>query len=234
MRTVNISLLLVACVILIACGPSQAEQDAQATQIAANDFATQTAEAPTATLTPTSVPPTATPTPTATLTATPTATPTPTATTIPTATPTPLVAQGNATFAGPMTLTKAGTNGSADRGEIEFLTSANGTAIVSVSVTLYEMNCAYEYDVTFAGVRQSGSGTEAGASGTLTYGKTAAIANGKFNFEAMGVQVSGRIISPTSAKGVISISSQVVVRGLPPSANITCNYGTWEWSADVK
>ena len=53
MKVVTTCLLLVVGVFLVACGPSQAERDAQATQIAANIFATQTAEAPTATPTPT-------------------------------------------------------------------------------------------------------------------------------------------------------------------------------------
>jgi S1-C subfamily serine protease len=48
---------------LAACGPSQAELDAQATRVAAEVFATQTAEAPTPTHTPTTTP-TLTPTPT--------------------------------------------------------------------------------------------------------------------------------------------------------------------------
>lgn len=224
MRPFYISLLFVLCLSTVGCGPSQAELDAQATSIAADIFATQTAEMPTATQTP--VPPTST--------STPQATPTHTAIPTATATATPLVAQGDATYTGPMTLTKAGTNGSAERGEIEFLTSTDGTAIVSLSVTLYEMNCSYEYDVTFAGVRQSGSGTEAAGSGTFTFNKTSPITNGKFIFEVMGVQVNGLMISPTSAEGVISISKQVIVQGLPPSADITCNYGTWDWSADVK
>jgi hypothetical protein len=68
-------ILLSACGILSACGPTQADQDATSTQIAANIFATQTAQAPTATATFTPSP-TATVTPTAT--ATPTLTPTPT------------------------------------------------------------------------------------------------------------------------------------------------------------
>ena len=65
----------------VGCGPSQAEQDAQATQIAADMFATQTAQAPTATPSPTV---TATATATPTLTPTPTQTPTPSPTTTPT------------------------------------------------------------------------------------------------------------------------------------------------------
>ena len=71
--------------LLVACGPSQAELDAQATKVAADVFATETAEAPTRTPIPT-----LTPTPTATLTSTltPTSTPTPTPTSTNTATPT--------------------------------------------------------------------------------------------------------------------------------------------------
>lgn len=87
--------------ITVACGPSQAELDAQATQVAANLSATQTAEAPTltptttSTHTPTPIPPTATFTPTPVPpTSTPTSTPSPTATPTntpePTATPTPI------------------------------------------------------------------------------------------------------------------------------------------------
>lgn len=76
--------------LLVSCGPSQAELDAQATAVAASIFATQTAQAPTSTptFTPTSTStPTLTPTPTPTKTSTPTPTKTPTPTA--TATPTP-------------------------------------------------------------------------------------------------------------------------------------------------
>jgi hypothetical protein len=86
---------LLTSAILVACGPSQAERDAQATRIAVDIFATQTAEAPTLTNTPAFTPtPVVTPTPTPTLTptpVTPTATPTPVP---PTETPTPAPAVG--------------------------------------------------------------------------------------------------------------------------------------------
>ena len=76
-------LILVLCVIIVvglsACGPSPEEIAATEQQIAQNIYNTQTAEAPTATITPT-VTPTFTPTPTATSTPTPTATFTPTPT----------------------------------------------------------------------------------------------------------------------------------------------------------
>ena len=64
--------LLLMAVLVSACGPSQAELDAQATKVAAAIFATQTAEAPTATPTPTP-----TPSPTSTPTDTPAPSPTP-------------------------------------------------------------------------------------------------------------------------------------------------------------
>jgi hypothetical protein len=86
MKRICLSLVIVW--LMSGCGPSQEELDATATQIAANIFATQTAEAPTETPTPL---PTDTPTPTPTNTSTPTFTPTPTETPtpIPTDTPTP-------------------------------------------------------------------------------------------------------------------------------------------------
>lgn len=94
--------LMIAGLYLAGCGPSQAELDAEATQVAANLAATQTAEAPPPTPTPvpptdtpTPVPPTDTPTPTNTPTPTPTDTPvpptdTPTPTNTPTSTSTPV------------------------------------------------------------------------------------------------------------------------------------------------
>ena len=87
------------CLLLAACGPSQAELDAQSTVVAAQKAATRVALLPTFT-------PTYTPTPTATPTSTPTATPTltPTATSTPTLTPIPgatVVASSVAVYEGP-------------------------------------------------------------------------------------------------------------------------------------
>ena len=87
------SILVLLALNLAGCGPSEAELSAQATQVAHDIFATQTAQAPTFTPTATTTPtatntPTATPTETPTATATPTDTPTPTLTPSPTNTPT--------------------------------------------------------------------------------------------------------------------------------------------------
>jgi len=89
---VTIFLCLLTCLLLFSCGPSQEELDQQATETAAQAFAIQTAEAPTATNTPTITPTqTETPTPTPTDTPTPTSTPTHTPTSTPTITPTPII-----------------------------------------------------------------------------------------------------------------------------------------------
>jgi protein-disulfide isomerase len=71
-RAISYLAWLLLCTVLVSCGISQEQLDAQATEIAYNIFATQTAAAPTLTLTPTR-----TPTTTATPTDTPTITPTP-------------------------------------------------------------------------------------------------------------------------------------------------------------
>jgi len=76
-KTGAIPICTLLVLLLVACGPSQAEMEAHATQVAAAIFATQTAEAPT-------------PTPTLMPTNTPKPTPTPTPTPIPTPTPTPM------------------------------------------------------------------------------------------------------------------------------------------------
>lgn len=98
-RAFSVLVCLLACIVSVACGPSQAELDAWATETVASMHATQTAEAPTHTPRPTSTPthtstptytPTATPTRTLTPTRTPTPSITPTATLAPTATYTPL------------------------------------------------------------------------------------------------------------------------------------------------
>jgi hypothetical protein len=83
-----LTVLFLVALFLPACGPSQSEIDATSTQSAANEYATQTANAPTATLTPTMTPtPTDKPTPTPTITPSPTSTPTPTDTPVPTKAP---------------------------------------------------------------------------------------------------------------------------------------------------
>jgi hypothetical protein len=68
---IGVALFLIA-IFISSCGPSQAELDAQSTEIANNIFATQTAEVPTATKTstPTEIPPTETKEPTQTITPT--------------------------------------------------------------------------------------------------------------------------------------------------------------------
>jgi len=86
--TITALILTSSLVLLVACGPSQADLDGTATKEMANEFAKQTAEAPTNTPVPTQTPvPTDTPVPTQT--PTPTASPTPTITNTPPPTDTP-------------------------------------------------------------------------------------------------------------------------------------------------
>lgn len=95
-----LTVLFLLVIFLPACGPSQAEIEATATQAAVSMYATQTAEAPTATTIPTSTPtpqPTDTPTPSPSPTSTPEPTATPTPTPVPTAAP-PIPMEGFASW----------------------------------------------------------------------------------------------------------------------------------------
>jgi hypothetical protein len=95
-----LTVLFLLVIFLPACGPSQAEIEATATQAAVSMYATQTAQAPTATTIPTSTPtpqPTDTPTPSPSPTSTPEPTATPTPTPVPTAAP-PIPMEGFASW----------------------------------------------------------------------------------------------------------------------------------------
>jgi len=56
-KSLMIIFIIIACLVLSACGPSQEELDARTTQIAVEIFETQTAAAPSPTTSPTPKPP---------------------------------------------------------------------------------------------------------------------------------------------------------------------------------
>ena len=167
---------------------------------------------------------------TATLTATPTATPTaiPTASPAPTLTPTrmSISAQANAIFVGPMRISSRGENASANGGEIEFTTSADGTALVSMSYSLFSGKCTY--------VSSSSTTTVSGSSkSTLYFNEPVPIEEGKFAFNLMGVRANGELGSPTEAEGEITIDKEETMAA-PPYERFVCHYGTWTWTASVE
>jgi len=155
--------------------------------------------------------------------------PTATLTPIPlTATLLPIIAQGNATFLGQMENSKDGDNASAVKGEIEFVTSADGTSIESLSYSLVEGKCTY--------VSDSSTTTITGSSkSTLYFNKPFAITDGKFSIDFMGIRVKGTLHSPSEASGEITITTEETIQ-VPPSVpkKFTCDYGTWIWDARVE
>jgi hypothetical protein len=140
--------------------------------------------------------------------------------------------QPGATFTGPLELIRSGTNGGIGSGELEITIAEDGTGISSVSFTLSNMNCSNE----------SGSINIAsdGFSTTMTFPQPAAIANGKFELDIGGIdeeiKIDGLFTSPTEANATIQISTTTTVA--PPGTNfkesISCDYGSWNWSGEVK
>ncbi|OGO33444.1 MAG: hypothetical protein A2Z16_01035 [Chloroflexi bacterium RBG_16_54_18] len=137
-----------------------------------------------------------------------------------------------ATFTGPLELIRSGTNGEVGGGELEITIAEDGTGISSVSFTLSNMNCSNE----------SGSINIAsdGISKTTTFSQPAAIANGKFELDIGGIDeeinIDGLFTSPTEANATIQISTTTTVA--PPGTSlketISCDYGSWNWSGEVK
>ena len=155
--------------------------------------------------------------------------PTATSTPIPPTTtpvPPPTTAQADATFIGPMTISSRGTNASAEGGEIEFTTSADGGALVTMSYSLLEGKCTY----------RSGSSTttvSGSSKSTLYFNEPVPIVNGAFTVDFMGVQAEGTLTSPSEAHGEITIDKKEMMTS-PSYEEFTCQYGTWTWTASVK
>ena len=155
--------------------------------------------------------------------------PTPTPTSVPptpTTTPPAKIAQANATFTGPMTISSRGENASAEGAEIEFTTSADGGALVSMSYSLLEGKCSY--------TSGSSSTTITGSSkSTLFFNEPVPIKNGKFVIDFMGVRARGTLSSPSEAYGEATIDKEETMTS-PSYQAFICQYGTWTWTASIK
>ena len=141
----------------------------------------------------------------------------------PTEVPAPIIAQANATYTGPMTISRRGQNASAEGAEIKFVTSADGTALVSMSYSLFEGECTY--------VSGSSTTTISGSSeSTLFFNEPVPIKDGRFDVDFMGIRAEGTLTSPTEANGDITIDKEETMMS-PTFQKFVCQYGTWTWTA---
>jgi hypothetical protein len=139
----------------------------------------------------------------------------------------PVAAQAAATFAGSMTVSSRGQNASASRGEIEFVTSADGTAIVSLSYTLHDQECSYVSGSSSTTI------TSGSSESTLHPAEPIPITNGQFVLDFMGVRATGSLNSPSEGSGQITIEKEESISS-PSLQRFTCDYGTWNWNANVQ
>jgi len=143
----------------------------------------------------------------------------------PTPTAEPILAQADAVFVGPMTISSRGRNASAQGGEIEFTTSADGTALVSLSYSLVGAECTY--------VSGSSTTTVSGGFTSMLFFESIPITNGRFTIDSMGVRVKGTLTSPSEANGEITIEKEEMMTS-PTYQKFICQYGTWTWTASVE
>jgi hypothetical protein len=132
--------------------------------------------------------------------------------------------QAGATFSGELAIKEAGENGTAASGAIEFTISEDGKGIESLSYNLNGDSC------TANGILVKGVGTSSKRT------PPPEVKNGEFTWEDADVTVKGTFNSPTEASGTITITAQHFVQtsiNSPARTQITCDYGTWEWTANT-
>jgi len=130
--------------------------------------------------------------------------------------------QSGATFSGNLAIEKAGENGTASGGEITFTTTADGSAIESMSYSLTGDACTAD-GVTIQGVGYTTERTP-----------PPEVKNGGFEWEENDFLVKGTFTSPTEAIGTITITIQHSVQtsiNSPATTQVTCDYGTWAWNS---
>ena len=60
------------------------------------------------------------------------------------------------------------------------------------------------------------------------------IVDGAFVWSSEGLRVDGTFTSPTKAEGTISIAPEVEVQALGETVTLTCDFGRWNWTADME
>jgi hypothetical protein len=130
--------------------------------------------------------------------------------------------QPGTTFTGSLTLKQVGATGRALGGAIGFKLSEDGTAIAELSYQLEGDVCTDE------GVTVTGTGA------TLKQDPPPAVENGTFSWLSDGVRVEGTFTSPTMAEGTITLAMEKEVQALGKTTRITCDYGTWAWTAEAE
>jgi len=126
--------------------------------------------------------------------------------------------QPGVVFSGDLTQVTSGKNTSADGGMIEFTISDNGESIASISYSLFGDMCWNESKTT----------TRTGVGYKLTKNPPPPVDKSGFVWEDDGIVVKASFTSSTDASGSIAISISDM------SSQLTCDYGTWDWNANMK
>lgn len=134
--------------------------------------------------------------------------------------------QPGSIFSGNLTQVNAGNNTSANGGEIEFVVSDDGESITSLSYLLTGDKC---WDETK-------SVTVQGVGAKISRDPPPSIENGGFVWADNEIKVDAVFTSSTEASGSMTLS--VINSIANPFSNLrtqfVCDYGTWEWKANVK
>ena len=126
--------------------------------------------------------------------------------------------QFGAVFSGELTQASPGKNTSAGGGTIEFTISDDGESVASISFSLFGDTCWNESKTT----------TRTGVGYLTTKNPPPPINKDGFVWEDDDIVVKAVFTSSTEASGTMTISTKDM------SSQLTCDYGTWDWNANVK
>jgi len=130
--------------------------------------------------------------------------------------------QPGAVFAGPMEPGTAGDNASIEGGELEFTIAENGEGIATLTYALGGSTCIPKEGVVMEGGDRSS---------TVEATQPFPIQGGSFEVDMGDIILKGKFNSPTEASGTMEVSITSVDSIL---GSFTCDYGTLNWSAQMK
>jgi hypothetical protein len=128
----------------------------------------------------------------------------------------------DAEFNGTLTIQQRGANGRALGGTIGFTLSEDGTHITQLSYQLEGDVCSGE------GVTVTGTGA------TLKQDPPPQVEEGTFSWLSEGVKVEGTFTSRSQAEGTITLAMEKQAQAMGKTHTLTCDYGTWVWTAEAE
>ncbi len=130
--------------------------------------------------------------------------------------------QAGATYSGVLTIQQIGATGRALGGTISFTLTEDGAGIAELAYNLEGDVCKNQ------GLTVTGTGA------ALKQDPPPVVEDGRFEWLSEGVRAEGAFTSQTEAEGTLTLAMEKQVQSGGETVALTCDYGTWAWTAKVE